>query len=119
MSSIEPNPAERRRLEQEKNIWLATVKPNGTPHLVPVWFVWLDDRAYIRTARRSVKARNIERNPSVTFALEDGNDPVVISGQARFISELPESVRTAFREKYDWDIAGDRTYDTLIEITMI
>lgn len=108
--------ADIRRLETARNLWLASVRPNGTPHLVPIWFVWHDASVYLCTGESSVKARNIAKNPSVVFALEDGDDPVVIEGQAKILADAPEGVIRAFQEKFDWDIRGDSTYNRLIEI---
>ena len=30
-------------LAEERVVWLSTVRPDGTPHLVPTWFVWNGD----------------------------------------------------------------------------
>lgn len=110
------NANDRARLLRASNIWLATVRPNHTPHLVPIWFVWLDDKAYICTGRGSVKARNIAANPRVVFALEDGSDPVVIQADAKILDTVPSAVAAQFQEKYQWDIHGDSTYDAVIEL---
>lgn len=59
---------------------LATVKKNGSPHVVPIWFV-LDDRkgrtrkrlgdAVFTTYERSIKAKNIQRNNRVSICVDD------------------------------------------------
>ncbi len=100
----------------EPNVWLATVRPNGTPHLAPIWFVWVDGKAYVCTAADSVKARNLQANPSVTLALESGNAPIVLEGRAHPIESAPPAVIEAFQRKYDWNIVTDTTYDQVIEI---
>ncbi|HZQ08401.1 MAG TPA: pyridoxamine 5'-phosphate oxidase family protein [Anaerolineae bacterium] len=112
---IEAN--DKQRLETAANIWLATVRPNGSPHLVPIWFVWLDEKAFICTGRDSIKARNIAKNSHVAFSLEDGSDPLVVQGEARFLDTIPSAVADAFQKKYDWNIIGNETYNALIEIT--
>lgn len=104
-------------METARNIWLATVRPNGSPHLVPIWFVWLENKAYLCTARESVKARNIQQNPNVAFALENGDDPVLMEGTAQIIESLPQEVVEAFQTKFDWNIRNDSTYNSVIEIT--
>jgi general stress protein 26 len=106
----------RQRLENARNLWLATVRPNGSPHLVPIWFVWLDDRAYLCTSIHSVKARNIAKNSRVAFALEDGDNPIVLEGAATILRDIPENVVRAFHEKFNWDIRGDSTYNAVIKI---
>lgn len=108
---------DRARLLQANNIWLATVRPNQTPHLAPIWFVWHDEKAYICTGRHSVKARNIAANPHVSLALEDGNDPVVVQAKAKILDRAPSRVIELFQQKYQWDITNDSTYDAVIEIT--
>ncbi|MBP7688992.1 MAG: pyridoxamine 5'-phosphate oxidase family protein [Thermoflexales bacterium] len=105
----------------ESNIWLATVRPNGTPHLAPIWFVWVEGRVYVCTAADSVKARNLQATPSVSLALENGNAPVVLEGRAHFatIESVPPAVIEAFQRKYDWNIVTDTTYTQVIEIELM
>ncbi len=110
------SPVDLARLAEAQIIWLASIRPNSSPHLVPIWFVTNAHRIYICTSVRSVKARNIVRNPHVTIALEDGTNPLVIEGAARRVREIPDAVIEAFRQKYDWDIRKGGTYDAVIEI---
>ena len=105
------------RVQQAQNVWLATVRPNGRPHLVAIWFVTAGDRWYICTASGSVKARNMRANPAVTLALEDGNNPYVLEGQARAVEPDP-GVVAQFKAKYDWDITTDEQYDQVFEIRL-
>ena len=103
------------RVQQAQNVWLATVRPDGRPHLVAIWFVTAGDRWYICTGSGSVKARNMRANPAVTLALEDGNNPYVLEGQARAV-EPDAGVVAQFKAKYDWDITTDEQYDQVFEI---
>lgn len=50
---------------------LATVKENGSPHVVPLWFV-LDDEGNIifGTETNSVKGKNIQRDPRVSICVD-------------------------------------------------
>ena len=109
--SRSPDPAEAR------NVWFATVRPNGRPHLVPIWFVVEDGRWYVCTGADSVKARNLQANPSVSLALEDGDHPYVVEGQAQPVAVTP-SLAQKFKAKYDWDITTDTQYNQLIEVTV-
>ncbi len=110
------DPKVKHRLTTESNIWLASVRADNTPHLVPIWFVWVDSKAYVCTAADSVKARNLLANPNVSFALENGNAPVVLEGCAQPIESVPPAVIEAFQRKYDWNIQTDSTYNQVIEI---
>ncbi|CAG0931410.1 hypothetical protein TFLX_02143 [Thermoflexales bacterium] len=110
------DPQVDHRLRTEQNLWLATVRPNGTPHLVAIWFVWVAEKIYLCTGGDSVKVRNLTQNPQVSLALEDGTRPIVIEGLARPIDHPPAAVVDEFQRKYAWNIAGDDTYTQVIEI---
>ena len=47
----------QRFLEEEAVVWLSTVRPDGTPHIVPVWFWWDGDLAagLLEARRREVR----------------------------------------------------------------
>lgn len=108
--------AQKDRLS-EKNVWVATVRPDGRPHLVPVWFVVADGKWYICTEPDSVKARNLQRNPKIALALEDGNTPYVVEGEARPVTPSAEVVRL-FQQKYDWNIETESYYTQTYEIVI-
>lgn len=109
------NDAAHGRLESARNVWLATVRPDGRPHLVPVWFVVEAGRWYVCTGAGSVKARNLGANPRVALALEDGDAPYVVEGRARRVA-ASAAVAARFRAKFDWDITADADYDAVFEI---
>ena len=107
----------RDRLESAQNVWIATVRPGGRPHLVPVWFVVDAGRWYVCTAPDSVKARNLQSNPNVALALEDGSNPHIVEGEARPVEPTPGVVRK-FKAKYDWDITTDTQYTQVFEVVV-
>jgi len=102
---------------EARNVWFATVRPDGRPHLVPIWFVIEGERWYVCTQAGSVKARNLKANSAVSLALEDGDHPLVVEGQARAV-ETTASVAAKFKAKYDWDITTDGQYTQLIDVTV-
>lgn len=103
----EPEPAIRQRLAEEKNVWLCTVRPDGSSHVTPVWFVYQDSRWWIGSDHSSVKVRNIRKEPRVSLALEDGRFPVVAEGNASLIlDEFPREIVVAFQRKYGWDVSA-------------
>jgi hypothetical protein len=107
-----------QRLETEANIWLATVRPDGRPHLVPIWFVWFQDEFYILTQATSVKARNLLANPRASLALENGSRPLIAECDARLLDgPYPTRVAAAFKKKYDWDITTDGEYTAMFALT--
>lgn len=96
-----------RRLERERNVWLCTVRPDGSPHVTPVWFVFLRGGWWIGADGDAVKVRNIEGDARVSLALEDGRSPVVAEGDAVVHrGPFPAEVTDAFATKYDWDVSA-------------
>ena len=73
---------------------LATVKPDGTPHVVPIWFFLDGDDLVFTTGRVSVKAKNMKRDPRVCLSIDEQMPPYAfaqIEGIATF-SEDPEEM---------------------------
>ena len=112
-------PAEKTSLLVKKaNIWFVSVRPDGRPHMTPIWFVYHDDKLFIGIDPDSVKSRNLKENPHVVMALEDGSHPLICEGTARIISSpLPKILLSAFKAKYDWDLTTEAQYDQVVEIT--
>ncbi|NDJ53451.1 MAG: pyridoxamine 5'-phosphate oxidase [Chloroflexi bacterium] len=110
----------RPRLEKEDNIWLASVRKDGRPHLVPVWFVWYADRIWFVTEAKTQKIANIQANPKVSVALEDGVKPVILEGSAELDNSPDdlEAIAAKFQQKYSWSIQKDLARNSvLVRIT--
>jgi nitroimidazol reductase NimA-like FMN-containing flavoprotein (pyridoxamine 5'-phosphate oxidase superfamily) len=109
-----------RRLTEAKNYWLGTVRPNGHPHVVPKWGVWVHDRFYFDGSPATRHARNLALNPHVTVHLESGDEAVIVEGVAQALAapapELAGPIAQAYRAKYatlgyapeptQWDAGG-------------
>ena len=112
------------RLADEQICWLSTVRPDGRPHLTPIWYVWLDDRFWICTGSAAVKARNIAANSAVSVSLQSGTEPLIAEGIADLHHRpFPDPVVDAFLATFDWNIAltndPAEVYDALIEIRVV
>jgi len=119
LASEKASPALQRakaRLHREHIIWLATVRPERRPHLVPIWHVWHQDKLYISTGEHSVKMRNIRHQPQVMLALPSAMDVVLVQGVARPAPALADELAPAFLRKFDWDFRNDSEYGALVEI---
>ncbi len=85
----------------------ATVRADGSPALVPLWYVMVDGSVFVRTLANSAKAKHIRADSRVSFLVESGRawaelKAVVIYGNA-VIETAPEVVATvddAFAAKY-------------------
>jgi PPOX class probable F420-dependent enzyme len=96
-------PAEVRRLLERPNYaHIATLLPDGAPHVVPVWMGLEGDNVAVLTGPGSRKARNIERDPRVAISLIDVANP--------FESAL---IRGRVVERVD----GDRAWEIIDRIS--
>ena len=94
------------RLSAESVIWLGTVRPDGRPHNVPVWFAWHDPMVLIFSMPKTAKVADLRLSPAVSLALDSadgGQDIVLAEGRAELITGAdrhPHFLAGKFREKY-------------------
>jgi hypothetical protein len=81
------------RLAQAPRYWLATVRPDGRPHVVPTDGLWVDDALWFGGSTETVHHRNLSRNAAAAIHLEDGTRAVIAEGQARLTTPSPEQAR--------------------------
>ncbi len=62
----------REFLREQKTVTVATIGPNGRPHLMPLWYVPQDGGLVGWTYGASQKAKNLERDPHATLQVEAG-----------------------------------------------
>ncbi len=88
---------ERRRflLDTPRTAKLATVRPDGRPHVAPVWFDLDGDDLVFSTHERSVKGRNLIGDPRLSICVDDEQPPfafVIVEGKAE-LSRDPGALR--------------------------
>jgi hypothetical protein len=59
------------RLTRSHDYWVATVRPDGRPRVMPVWGVWMDDALWFSSSRGSRKARNLAANAHCTITTDN------------------------------------------------
>jgi PPOX class probable F420-dependent enzyme len=72
---------------------VATVRPDGRPHVAPVWFELDGDELIFTTWHASVKGRDLRRDPRISLCVDDERPPfsfVVIEGTASLSDNLDE-----------------------------
>jgi len=79
-------------LKTQKVLRLATIDQKGTPHIVPVWYLYSQKKFYIGTNTRTEKAKNLKKNKRVSFCIDVGiHSPkiygVMGKGNAKLILE--------------------------------
>lgn len=92
------------QLEAARNYWFSTTRPDGRPHAMPAWAVWLDDTLYFDGSPETRRGRNLAANPAIVVHLESGDDVVVLEGETHEASKpsraLAERLVAAFIAKY-------------------
>ena len=69
---------------------LATLMPDGSPQVTPVWFDYQDGVIRVNTAKGRVKARNMREGAPVALAIMDPDNAyryIQIRGRVRRVSE--------------------------------
>lgn len=98
------------RLRKDYTIYLNTVRPDGRPSAVTVWFLWDGESALIFSRVKNQKVRNIQNNANVLLAIDNthnGSDPITIEGTAELLAPgAVDSTLPAYVEKYAEGMKG-------------
>jgi PPOX class probable F420-dependent enzyme len=98
-----------RRLREETIAWLTTVRPDGQPQSVPVWFLWDGETFLVCSQPGRQKLKNIGRNPRIGLHLNSnarGGDVVRAEGAVEVVEEFPPANEVGeYLEKYRESIA--------------
>lgn len=70
------------RLKKAISYWLATTRPDRSPHVVPRWGVWLDGRFWYDGSPNTVHVRNLDHNHGCALHLESGSEAVIVEGRS-------------------------------------
>ncbi len=98
----------QERLEDSHNYWITTVRPDGSPHTMIVWGLWLDGIFLFSTGSKSRKARNLAATPKCIVCTERADEAVIVEGIAGLIRDRSR-LRDFFRRyerKYKFDMSA-------------
>ena len=73
------------RLRDATLYWISTTRPDGRPHVAPVWAVWVDGLIVFESGPNSRRSRNIAANPAASVHIQSGDDVVIVEGVAETI----------------------------------
>lgn len=83
-------------VEKSRTATMATVGPEGTPHLVAMWYAVIDGRIWFETKAKAQKVVNLRRDGRITCLIEDGHTYDQLRGVSfegrGVISEDPEEL---------------------------
>ena len=89
-------------LFQKKNlVFIATINPDGSPQLTPVWGNYSDEHILINTAEGRIKHKNVQKDPRVAVSVVDYNNPLNMTTiRGKVIQIIPD---------YDYSHANELT----------
>jgi nitroimidazol reductase NimA-like FMN-containing flavoprotein (pyridoxamine 5'-phosphate oxidase superfamily) len=94
----------RGRLEEAGTHWLATARPDGRPHVMPVLGVWVDGALSFSAGEASRKGKNLARDPRCVATVGSAALDLVVEGEAAKVSDSARIhlVADAVASKYGW-----------------
>ena len=101
-------------LATERTLQVASIGPDGTPHLVAMWFTVIDGRIAFWTFGRAQKTVNLRRDPRIVCMVEAGDTygelrGVSITGEAELVDDYDTAfaVGSALQTRYQGAMAHD------------
>ena len=94
--------------------WLATINPDGSPHVTGVGAIWVDDAFWFETGETTRKGRNVARDPRCTLSVSTDDFDLVVEGEAQKVTD-PATV-AAMAERWaaeGWPCRVDDTGEAL------
>lgn len=88
---------------------VATVAPDGEPHVTPMWFMWDGERVYVIGRKRSSWVEHMRTEPRVTVMIDDAGPPefkIGIYGTARISGSDWIEIGKKMSTKYFGDHTG-------------
>ena len=95
--------------------WLATINPDGRPHVTGIGAIWVDDAFWFETGEGTRKGKNLARDPRCTLSIATQEFDLVVDGEARRVTDPPTVAAMAER----WADGGwpARVDDTGVALT--
>jgi PPOX class probable F420-dependent enzyme len=83
---------------------MTTIRPDGSPHVSPVWFEYDSGKYYVWTGADSAKARNLRLDPHAVLCIASQEEPyryVVVEGTCEInTTEVPSRCYSISRRYY-------------------
>ena len=89
---------------------LGTLMPDGSPQVTPVWIDLEGGRLVVNSAKGRVKDRNMRRDPRVSLAIVDPENPYRFLEVRGRVVEITEQGADAHIDKMAKKYLGQETY---------
>lgn len=110
------------RLMRSHDYWVASIHPDGRPHVMPVWGAWNQGAFWFSGSGRSRKILNLRNNPACTVTTDNAQEPVVVEGRAEIIDNRAllaiflNRINTKYRTNYTLDFL-DPQVNSCVKVT--
>jgi PPOX class probable F420-dependent enzyme len=97
---------------------LATVRPDGSPQVTPVWYEYDDGRLLVLAEPTAVKVRNIKKDPRVSISIATHWEPykyVLVNGTAEVSDEWEPELLRRLAVHYKGNLTGNRYADRVLK----
>jgi PPOX class probable F420-dependent enzyme len=92
------------RLRTEPTVWLSSIRPDGRPHVVPVWFNWNGSVFDLFSKPHAQKVRNLRERPDVMLAIGQPDETFnveLVEGKAAVLpTPTADVIERSMFEKY-------------------
>jgi PPOX class probable F420-dependent enzyme len=113
--TTELNDLQKTLLASKNVAHLATINPDGSAQVTPVWFEYDGTHLVFNTEQKRLKARNLARDPRVTLTITDAANPYqYVEIRGRVVESFEDvaaidrlSQKYIGQEKYPWSKPGD------------
>jgi len=95
--------------------WLATMRPDGRPHVVPLGILWVDGAFYFTAGANTRKAKNLAQNPNCVVTVATHDFDLVFEGKALKVTDRDKAERIA--EAYRQDGWPATVRDDVVSLT--
>lgn len=95
-----------KRLAEAGTFWMATVRPEGHPHVRPVLAVWGDGALHVVSSTSSRKWANLRHSPHCSISTGTPGLDLVVEGEAVRVTDegTLKHVAEVYESKYEWPV---------------
>jgi hypothetical protein len=96
-------------LQEASVFWIATTRPDGAPHLIPIWGAWVGTAGYIEGGPHTRWARNLVSGSAVHLGVDHAGLQVMVRGgaaQEEVDATLQSAIADGYEAKYPYRPEG-------------
>ena len=90
----------QERMRDALIYWVASVRPDGRPHVTPIWGAWVDDSFWMEGGSNTRRFKNLADNSASVVTVERGDDAIIVEGDAERVYELDAALTQRLLDGY-------------------